>query len=138
MATPFTDIYEIFLSKVSDFDFTRFDEEELKDQLKPHLMSAIVKFRKCRKNLNDNDGNEFSETLDLYEKNILAVLMIIQYLDTQIISTRSLRQHMTDRDFRLSSQANHLRQVIDTQKHYQKTASKLISEYTYLSEEDGL
>lgn len=134
MATPFSDIYDVFLGKITDFTFLSLTIQEIEDNfLKGYLTSAIVDFKKCEKDLTDRDDglSTFNIDLDGEEKEILAVLMIPKYLSPKIVTSELLKQHLSDKDFRIYSQANHLKELMDLFDKMTERANELIISYTY-------
>ena len=44
MATPFEEVYQFFLSKVTDYSFVNFPENKLEEEFEKYLRSAPIKF----------------------------------------------------------------------------------------------
>lgn len=136
MATPYSSVYDFFLTKVEDFSFIDPDvyatEQELHDELKKYLRSSVVRFKQCKQNLGDKDdvSNQFNLTLTDEEQEILASLMVISYITPKIISTQNMEQRMSDREYKSYSQGKHLQEMINLKKEMQLEVSYLISSYT--------
>lgn len=134
--TPLTDVYEVFLSKISDYTFLSLTETEIEDDLYGYLKSAIAKFYRCKNDLTiqtDEFGvMSFASTLTPLEIEILATLMIVEYMKPQILSSEILKQSLSDKDFRIYSQANQLRELNLTYRMFRTEAKKLITEYGYI------
>lgn len=137
MPTPYDDIYDFFLAKVSDYSFVQLTEYEIRDELEKYLRSAIVKFQQSNTNLQNRDDTikQFNATLTDFEKEILATLMVVEYLSPKIIATENMKQFLQDKEYKLYSQANHLQKMMELKKEMRLEATQLIGEYTYL---DGL
>lgn len=129
--TPFTEVYDVFKSQFSDPIFNSLTYSN--DLMKRYLFNAIPKFRRSKQNLRDrNDTTEvFNVTLTDEELLILGVLMVAEYLNPQIISLELVKQTMSTRDFIISSQAAHLKQLMDLRRMKQEEADRLIVAYTY-------
>jgi len=127
--TSFEEIYDIFLSQINDPVFVEFDED---DELKyRYLLNSIPKFRKCKQDLSDRDDKQFNVTLTDEEKLILGTLMVIEYLNPQIVAQEHLRQFLNSKDFKMSSQGNHLEKLLAMFKAKKREVDKLIIDYTY-------
>lgn len=127
--TYFEEIYDIFLSQINDPVFLEKDDD---DELKyRYLINSIPRFRKCKQDLSDRDHEKFNVTLTDEEKLILGVLMVIEYLNPQIITLKSMQQFLNSKDFKLSSQGNHLDKLLDMQQSKKREVDKLIIDYTY-------
>lgn len=139
--TPVIDVYKNFLSKIADYDFLRkgrTDEEIIAD-LFGFLKSARAKFYKCKKNLNINEEDEFfKDELTLFEIEILTNLMLVEYLKPKVLAGEVIRPALSDKDFEIYSQANHLRELNLLYRLFRTESGKMITEYTYLSLGDGM
>ena len=76
-------------------------------------------------------------TLTDMEKGILTHLMIVEHLKPQVLSSEVLRPSLSDKSFKIYSQANHLRELNLLYRLFQKESNKMITEYTYLDLEEG-
>ena len=133
MATDYSDVYTIFLSKITDYSFASLAESALDDILLDYLKSAIVRFTKySNTDLTYDDTDEaFDETLSEMEKEILATMMVVAWLTPIINSTEVLKQILNDKDFRIYSQANHLKEIKELKKDNEEEIDRLIIDYTY-------
>lgn len=137
MATPLSEVYDFFLAKVTDYTFIKLNETgDLESVLYKHLRSAIVRFTSCTKDLTvDAKELEFTETLDDFEKEILATLMSISYTTSKITHIKNLEQILSDKDYKIYSTANHLSQLIALRKDINLEVSNLMVAYSF---RDGL
>jgi hypothetical protein len=135
MATPLTDIYDFFLSKVSDYSFIRLNNTgDLEAVLYKYLRSAVVKFINCNKDLTIDEVNQqFISDLDMDEKEILATLMAVEYVIGQILDEKSMKKIITPKDYQIRSQVsqnNHLKDLIELKKELNLEASQLMNTYS--------
>lgn len=129
MATSFDEIYDVFLSNLSDEVFM---ENDLDDSLKlRYLKNAITKFRKCKKNLSDRTDAQFNEDLSEDDIQILGLLMVPEYLNPQIVSLNNIKQSMGTKDFTITSQASFLESLMFLRKERMREVNKMILDYTY-------
>lgn len=132
MATPFSDVYSSFTRKISDYTHINLSAEELENILFGFLISAVPKFKFCATDLSYNvDTKCFLETLSQEEIEILATLMICEWLNPYVNTTELLKQVLPDKDFKIYSQANHLKELMDLQHNIRDEAESLIISYTY-------
>ena len=115
--TPFSLVYDSFLSKITDDMFLQLTELDTYRMLEQLLLSAIEKFEFPRVNLLDYElfeiqdeiiyngadsnyenvpaiiygGGYFNVTLTHEEANILAVYMIVEWLSQQLASVENTR-----------------------------------------------
>jgi hypothetical protein len=137
MATPFEDIYVFFLSKVTDFSFANFTDLELEDELEMYLRSASAKFFSAGETrlIKDFALREFRNDLTDLEKEILASLMIVEYLNPKIIATENMKQFLASREYKIYSQANHLSKMIELRNQVKQEVNHLMTLYSY---KDGI
>jgi hypothetical protein len=137
MATPFEDVYDFFLSKVTDFSFANFTDDELEDELAQYLRSASVKFFSAGdvRLQKDFTFKEFTNDLTDLEKEILASLMIVEYLNPKIIATENMKQFLASKEYKIYSQANHLSKMIELRNQIKSEVNHLMTLYSY---KDGI
>lgn len=133
MGTPFTDIYGSFVQKISDYSFVNLTDEEMDEYLNDLLKAAIPRFKKCVKNLNDNNDIQFNETLTREEIEIVSLLMVIEWLRPRINNIELLKQSFNTKDWNTYSQANHLKELSTLKDETQLEVDNLIISYTYSS-----
>ena len=121
MGTLFTSVYNRFLGKITDDMYMELTPQDTIRDLRKLLISAIPGFEFPRKTLNyilnsseDNQEelSEFTEELTSEEIDILAILMMNNWLQRQITSIENIRMKYSGSDFKMTSQANHLAKLL--------------------------
>lgn len=137
MATPFSEVYDYFLSKVTDYEFIRLNNSgDLEEVLFKSLRSSTIKFTNCNKSLEFDKVNQvFNEDLDIFELEILATLMVVEYVSGKILDVKNMEQFLSDKDYQIRSQANHLKELKQLKQDMNLEASQLMSSYNL---RDGL
>ena len=146
MATPFSLVYDSFLSKITDDMFLELTELDTYRMLEELLLSAIEKFEFPKQNLHnysviemsdagtyqgvDSDGEEveaiiydngqFNIDLTHEQINILAVYMIVEWESQQLASIENTRMKYSGSDFKFTSQANHMQKILQMKKDYER------------------
>ena len=126
--TPFSLVYDSFLSKITDDMYLQLTLQDTYRMLQELLISAIEKFEFPRINLWDyqkleENGEEyfcFNNELTREEINILAVYMIVQWLSQQLASVQNTRMKYSGTDFKFTSQANHMQKLLQLKKDYER------------------
>ena len=123
MGTPFTLVYNRFLGKITDDMYMELTPEDTVRDLRNLLIDAIPGFEFPRCNLldytiveNDNaleEASSFAAELSSEEINILAILMMISWMQRQITSIENTRMKYSSSDFKFTSQANHLSKLLN-------------------------
>lgn len=130
--TPVSEVFDSFLSSISDYTFLTLPDEELDERLHGFLKKAKAKFYKCKKDLDLNDEkSHFLSELSDYEIEILSTLMMVEYIKPTMITSETMKQLLSDKDFKIYSQASHLRELTALHKGLKREARKMITDYTY-------
>jgi hypothetical protein len=129
LATSFEKIYDCFWSQISDPVLLKKDTDDA--LVFRFLQNSIPKFKRCQKDLSRRNESEFEEDLSDEEILILGTLMVIEYLNPQIITLENIKHAMGSRDFNLSSQATFLQSLISLRDMKKSEVNKLIIDYTY-------
>ena len=163
--TPFSIVYDSFLSKITDEMYMELTELDTFEMLEELLMTAIHKFEFPRVNLNDyelqgfddqdvyngvdsdnievpvfiyNEGF-FNNVLTAEEINILSTYMIVEWLGQQLASIENTRMKYSGTDFKFTSQANHMQKLLVIKKDYEREGFHLQRLYKRrLANEDGI
>lgn len=132
MSSPYSDVYNKFLNEITDDTLLDFTEAERETILFGYLKKAISRFKACQTDLLDRNetSKQFNNTLTDEEMNILAVAMKKPWLSDKIYKLELLQQRMTTKDFRLSSQAEHLKNLTILKGDLDKDISQAIVQYT--------
>lgn len=144
--TPFSKIYDSFLSKITDDMYMELTELDTFHLLEELLISAIPKFEFPRVDINDYETT-FIEDEDTYngvesdnvevraiiyssgyfvnklsqeEINVLSTYMIVEWLGQQLASVENTRMKYSGSDFRFTSQANHMQKLLALKKDYER------------------
>lgn len=133
MATPFGDVYTLFLSQVTDYELAVMNETSLDENLQFWLMSAIGFFSNCRQDISEFDltAKQFVADLTINEKQILSKFMVVVYLDTHLIKEDLMKQTLNSKDYRMYSPANQIKALIEIKSQINSEANTLMSRYSY-------
>ena len=122
MGTPFTQVYNRFLGKITDDMYMELTPEDTVRDLRNLLIDAIPGFEFPRQNLLDytiieaenalEEESSFAAELSSEEINILAILMMIGWTQRQVTSIENTRMKYSSSDFKFTSQANHLAKLL--------------------------
>lgn len=133
MNTTFQEVYNVFLSNITSYEFLDLTEEELEIDLELHLKKA---FSKCVtfKNIKlDYNLKEFNRELTYLEIDIIAKWMVVDWLMPQINTLTLLKQNISSKDFQMYSQANHLKQLLELKKELESDVQYWMNRYSWVS-----
>ena len=163
--TPFSKIYDSFLSKLTDDMYMELDELQTYRMLEELLLSAIQKFEFPRFDITNYETSYFdkevdysgvdSNNIDTYafvyggghfnveltqeEINILATYMVVEWLGQQLASVENTRMKYSGSDFKFTSQANHMAKILTLKQDYEREGFHLQRLYKRRKrDEDGI
>ena len=124
-------IYDAFLSKQLDDEWENWDMEEINEDWKSLLMSAVSWFKFPRVSLDfvtDEDTGEvnFNEDLSNEEIQILATYMKCEWLNRTILTWENVKPLYDERDFSQANLIDKFRQMLEMEK---KNAARLEAIY---------
>lgn len=144
--TPFSKVYDSFLTKITDDMYMELTELETFAMLQELLISSLFKFEFPRVNIFDYEenyledeetyngvesnhvevkafiyrGGHFNNFLNQEEINILSTYMIVEWLGQQLASVENTRMKYSGSDFKFTSQANHMQKLLTVKKDYER------------------
>ena len=119
--TPFWNVYDAFLAKTLEDEWSNWTIEETEADLRQLLESAIPYFKFPRVSLERNNEG-FLEDLNSEEIQILSTYMKCEWLNRSIMTWENVKPLYEERDF---SQANLLDKLKNTLEAERLNASKL-------------
>lgn len=133
MATTYDAIYNIAANKITDPEIALLPQDDLEEMFHDYLISAISQFRKCKSDLSDRDDEirQFNADLLDVEKEILAILVVRQWLQPQLYSALLTKQVFSDKEQKYYSQAQHISELRALDETLKLEAQKLSRDYSY-------
>ena len=113
--TEIQEVVDLYLAKIENFDYLQYTEEELLEELKPMITSAISKLFTIDVKI-DWDLGEFNRELEPIEMNIIALGMVAEFVTQKVNSVKVMKNHLSTKDFNVYSSANMLKQLQSTLK----------------------
>lgn len=119
--TFFEEMYDFFLAGVTDDMFMEMTKEDTEELLEEILMAAIPHFEFPREDLFDLDleNKTFTTKLTQEEMMIIRQYMISEWLGYQLANVDLVRQKYSGSDFKFTSQASHIKQLVTLKKDYE-------------------
>jgi len=133
MATPFSEIYDIFLSNINSYKLALLDDISLEEEQEGWLLGSISYFTMSRTNVEryDTTAKQFYCSLSHTEKQILGKGMTLVYMNTHLLDEKNLSSSMTPKDFRSYSPAKQLETLNKVKDSIKKDMDGLMSRYSY-------
>ena len=133
MATSYEEIYNLAANKITDPEIALLLPEDIEELFHGYLISAIPKFRKCKNDLSDRDDELRQFNVDLLdvEKEILAILVVREWLQPQLYSALLTKQVFSDKEQKYYSQSSHISEIRALDETLKIDAQKLSRDYTY-------
>jgi len=113
MGTSAEEVFDLFLSLNRDYRldiiYNTSGSSGLNTFLEPWLLFSIDEFAVCDQSLEYSTATQsFTETLTQKNKNLLAELMIMFWLQQTVQDVLQMNNFITDRDFKIHSNAQNL------------------------------
>lgn len=136
LGTPYSDIFELFLTSIQDYRINRLYQKSVDDMekyLMPFLIKAITRFDRCKKDLEDRDdvNRVFHQDLSTDEKVILSDLMVAEWMTKEVNDIMNMKNFLQDTDFKTYSQANNLKEKRELLNEIEERVDKRITKYSY-------
>lgn len=135
MATSLNEVYDYFMMTVTDYrltDLFNTSEPDFENYLQAWLENAITDFNECDQDLNFNDTTkEFPVVLSRENKTILATLMMKYWLQKSVNDVTQFNLHVTDRDFKIASKSQNLREKANYLNIIKEACSQKLIDYGY-------
>lgn len=122
--TPLQEIYDSFLQKITDYEIAELTDEDFGLECLQLLKSSIARFIVGR-NIKIND-NEFTRELEALEIDILALGMVLAWIEPKINNITLYKMRLSSSDYKTFSQANHIKEMREIKK-------QALSDFTYWS-----
>lgn len=134
MGTSADEIFDIFLSLNEDYRltaiYTTSGSATLNTYLEPWLLFSIDDFEVCDQSLVYSTVTQtFTETLTQKNKNMLANIMILYWLQKTVQDIRQMNNFITDRDFKIHSNANNLKEKLNAYNNKRSEISQRLVDY---------
>lgn len=136
MSTPYSDVFNLFLTSIQDYRINKLysqSVEQMENYLIPFLIKAITNFRKCKTDLEDRDdvNKIFNQTLSTDEKVILSNLMMVEWLTKEVNDILGMKLFLQDTDFKTYSQSQNLKEKRELLTTMKEMVDKQIVQYSY-------
>lgn len=131
--TLYSTLYNRCLQKLEDPTLMQLPEEDLEDMLHDYMLSATAKHRKCEHDLSDRDDElkQFNSDLSDLEIEILAILMLREYISQRLHSVTNTMMVFSGKETKFYSQAAHIAELRAMDEALKLEAQQLSRDYTY-------
>lgn len=134
MGTKYEDIYERYRARVRNYDLLDYDSAVVNEIQLDLLNLSISDFEDvCVKDLSDRDDGLLLFNIDLSnrEKDILALGMVLHFVEPYVYNTDSLRNALNTKDFSLYSPANLLEKMTELMTTTERRLKHEINLYSF-------
>ena len=128
--TTLQDVYDSFLSKITDYDYLKLSEDDLNEELAMKLKSAIAKFIIADDIQINEITEQFNRELSYLEIEILAYGMVLSWVEPLVNNVETMKQRLSSKDFSVYSQAKHLAELNEVRIRANKEFNYWINRYS--------
>ena len=123
MATSFDAMEDFFLAGITDDMYMELTEDDTKPILDEILLAALPSFEFPKQpQLHEVDIENRSFTVDLTNEEMMIIrqYMIAEWIGYQLATIDNIRQKYSGSDFKFTSQASHMKQLIAMKQDYEQ------------------
>lgn len=135
MGTPYSDVFDYFLTHVKDWKLTelyKISPNDFETYLLGFMVTSIPLFTNCRQSLARNDETkEFVETLTEQNVDVLSSIMVEKWLEKEVQDVRQMSLNINDRDFKHYSEAQNLKEKSDQWGKIREKNSQMLVDYGF-------
>lgn len=128
--TTLQDVYDSFLSKITDYDYLKLSEDDLNEELAMKLKSAIAKFIIADDIQINEITEQFNRELSYLEIEILSYGMVLAWVEPLVNNVETMKQRLSSKDFSVYSQAKHLAELNTVRIRANKEFNYWINRYS--------
>ena len=131
--TQYSTVYSRCLAKLEDPTLLQLPDEDLTEMLHNYMLSAIAKHRQCEHDLSDRDDElqQFNSDLTDLEIEILAILMLREWISVRLHSVTNVMQVFSGKETKWFSQAAHIAELRAMDEALKREAQQLSRDWTY-------
>ena len=131
--TSYDTIFNRFLQKITDYKLLELSNDDVHQMMNGWLKSSIAKFRRCKNDLSQRDDEieMFTSDLEDIEIEILAMLMVGEWLEPQLNSELYTSQFFGGKEERFFAQSNQLDKLMNLYTNNKLACQKLMRDYAY-------
>lgn len=131
--TSYGEIYERFAQKITDYKLLELSDNDVREMMHSWMVSAISKFKRCKTDLTNRNDElyRFNEDLLDIEKEILAELMVGEWLAPQLNSVLYTSQFFGGKEEKFYSQATGLNSLKSLKETNRVNCLALMRDYGY-------
>ena len=134
-STSLSEVYDLFMQNITDYRLNALfntSDKDFETYLQGWLEYAIVEFANCDQDLEYDEYTKlFPVTLSRENKIILATLMMKYWLQKNVNDITQMNLHVTDRDFKVASEAQNLREKVVYLNIVKEQCSQMLNDYSY-------
>lgn len=137
MTTKFSEISDLFLAQIDDYELADLDEEEIDIVVEKYLINGLLTVQSSISDFEDVDleKKQFNTTIPLAEKIILAKTMKLEWVSEKKYSEELMRKSIGDRDYKAVQGTDYLKTLTSVEDGLRKEIKQLIINRSYKGED---
>lgn len=137
MATKFSDIYDLFLAQIDDYELGSLEDEEIDFVAEKYLINALINVQESISDFEDvdMDAKQFNNTIPLPEQIILAKSMKLEWVSEKKYSQELMQKSIGDRDYKAVQGVDYLKTLTSMEKSLRDEIKRLINNRSYTKDE---
>ena len=136
MATPYSEIYNMFLEQMTDTDLLDHTEKNRTQLLYGYMIRSCGAFsRLCDIDLSDRNeiSKQFNSDLTESIKDIIVQGMIVEWLKPKYLYNENLNNVLNTKDYNMYSSANLLKEIRETYLTAKRDFESMMNKYSFIN-----
>lgn len=138
----FEKIYELFLSKITDYNLLEHSDEDKDKLIELYLQPSLSKFKKYCSKLNYDENGKVvlkeDSQLTVDEMRIISDLMLSEWLKSFLLNSENLKLQFSTKDFVKTSPANLIKEIRELYKEIVSDNERNMIWYDYKNMTSGV
>ncbi|WP_461199365.1 hypothetical protein [Enterococcus sp. N249-2] len=137
MATSFSDIYDLFLAQIDDYELGELNPDEIDIVLEKFLINGLINIQTTISSIEDIDTEvkQFNQDIPLMERILIAKSMKLEWVREKKYSEELMRKSIGDRDYKAVQGTDYLKSLTAVESKLEQELKKSIVDRSYRSED---
>lgn len=133
MDTEFSEIYELFLSSIDDYELSQVEDSELEEVLGSYLMNCFGHLQSGVRDLSDINKEEkkFNYKASIVEQGLIAKAMKLEWVSGKKHSQELMEKSIGDRDYKSVQGTEYLKELSRVEKDLKADIERGLIDYSF-------
>lgn len=133
MGTEFSEIYELFLSSIDDYELSQVEDTELEQVLGNYLMNCFSHLQSGVRDLSDLNKKDkrFNYEASIVEQGLIAKAMKLEWVASKKHSQELMEKSIGDRDYKAVQGTEYLKELTRVERDLKAEIDRGLIDYSF-------